>query len=81
MTCRELVDFLAEYLAGDLSEVQRTEFDAHLAVCPWCVEYLRTYEETIRLGRAAFACTDTEVPREVPERLVQGILAARAKKD
>ena len=79
MTCRELVGFLMEYLAGELSEGQRTEFDAHLAQCPWCVNYLRTYAETVRLGKAAFASLDAGVPEEVPERLAQAILAARSK--
>jgi anti-sigma factor RsiW len=58
---------------------ERAIFDAHLAECPWCVAYLKTYQETIKLGKAAFAPSDEPVPEEVPDELVQAILAARQK--
>jgi anti-sigma factor RsiW len=72
MTCAEIADFLLEYQEGELAEVDRLCFEAHLAECPECVEYIRTYNEAVAAGRAACAgdC-------EVPERLVRAILAAR----
>ena len=76
MTCRDFITFLLEYRSGELSPEQRREFDAHLAEYPWCVAYLNTYEQTIRLGKAAFAEPEAPVPAEVPEELVQAILAA-----
>ena len=79
MTCRDFITFLLEYSSGELSPEQRREFDAHLAECPWCVAYLNTYEQTIRLGKAAFAQPEAPVPAEVPEELVQAILAARGR--
>jgi anti-sigma factor RsiW len=78
MTCRELVGFLADYLDGDLPAEVRRVFEAHLADCPVCATYLRGYADAIRLARAS-AETDDAVPAEVPERLVQGILAARRR--
>lgn len=74
MSCREFVEFLMEYLLG---EVDREKFDAHLAVCPSCVNYLKTYQQTVRLGKAVFASPDQKLPEEPPEDLVQAILAAR----
>lgn len=76
MTCRELDDFLLDYVGGDLPEDVRREFDSHLRVCPACVDYVQTYRVSIRIGKAAFA-GDGEVPAEVPEELVRAILAAR----
>ena len=55
MTCREFVKFLMQYTSGDLSPAERAAFDEHMAECPDCVAYLRTYQETIRLEKAAFA--------------------------
>ena len=74
-TCRELIDFLADYLSGELPAAERTEFERHLAMCPPCVAYLKSYEQTIRLGKRACAGTD-EKP---PEELIKAILAARSK--
>ena len=78
MTCRELVEFLADYLAGELAPEVRHVFETHLADCPECATYLRGYADAIRLARAS-AETDDAVPAEVPERLVQAILAARRR--
>jgi len=62
MTCREFIDFLMEYLSGELSARERAEFERHLADCPDCSAYLRSYEETIKLGKAAFDDPDAPVP-------------------
>lgn len=74
MTCRELIDFIASYRDDELTLEQRAEFERHLAVCPSCVAYLKTYEQTIVLAREA---GDDQVPEDVPESLVRAILAAR----
>ena len=47
-----------------------------MAACPSCVDYLKTYEKTVLLAKS---CADDPVPAEVPESLVQAILAARKK--
>src|SRR5262245_31198945 len=79
MTCRQLIDFLAEYLDGELPETQRHEFDRHLAICDACVAYLQSYKATIALGKAVFECEDEEPPPELPAELLDAILAARAR--
>ena len=77
MTCRELAEFLWKYLERDLSEDERFHFDAHLSVCPHCVAYLKTYQETIRMSREVFPNFDEAVPPEVPEELLKAVLSAR----
>lgn len=79
MTCRELIEFLIDYTSGTLTSEARAEFDRHLAVCPHCVAYLQNYRETIRAGAAAFGDPEDAVPEDVPEELVQAVLAARPK--
>jgi len=71
--CREMITFLADYLANELPAERRRLFDGHLALCDSCVEYLATYEETIRMARAA---TDAGDLPAMPEELVNAILEA-----
>lgn len=77
MTCREFIDFLIDYFEETLSAREHAEFAEHLAECPDCTAYLKSYEETIRLGKAVFAEPNASVPAEVPEELVQAILGSR----
>jgi anti-sigma factor RsiW len=77
-TCREWIEFLWQYKSGELSHTERATFDAHLVRCQPCVRYLKSYEETIKLGKSVFATPEEPVPDEAPEELVQAILAARA---
>jgi anti-sigma factor RsiW len=55
--------------------------NAHLAACPSCVAYLKTYEASIRMGRLALAPSDDPVPAEVPDALVRAVLAARLARE
>jgi len=79
ITCQELLDFLYLYLENELPPDRRHEFERHLAVCEACRSYIRQYEATIRLGKAAYASAGagSEVPVDTPEKLVQAILKSR----
>ncbi len=79
MTCRELADFLMQYVEGGLAPDQRGEFETHVGICPDCLNYLDTYKETVRLGRSICAEPEGPVPAEVPEELVTAVLAARRR--
>lgn len=79
MTCRELTDFILDYLSGELPEPVLAEFRGHLSRCPNCVNYLQNYEDAVRAGRAAFSSANDEPPEDLPEELVQAVLAARAR--
>lgn len=76
-TCREVIESLIEYLSNDIATERRQVFEDHMAVCPDCEIYLNTYQEVVRLSRAC-CCLEAEECSEVPEHLVQTIVAACA---
>ena len=47
IACRQAVDLMTEYLEGALSPGDRERFEAHLADCDHCVEYLAQIRATI----------------------------------
>jgi len=49
LTCKEIVEIVTDYLEGTLPRAQRRAFDAHLAECDGCTQYLEQMRETIRL--------------------------------
>ena len=75
LPCRDFVQFLDDYHEGSLPEDQRRVFQKHMELCPPCVEYLRSYRQTVRLGR--LACSSEGLPESVPDALVEAILQAR----
>jgi anti-sigma factor RsiW len=76
LTCRELIDFIAAYLDGELAALACADFERHLSLCSACVDYLAGYRETIRLGKQACE-PEAELPAEVPQELVAAILRRR----
>jgi anti-sigma factor RsiW len=77
VTCRELADFIMDYLTGELPQGEREVFERHLVCCADCEEYLRQYVFTVDAAKRAFACEEDDLPAEVPEELVRAILEAR----
>lgn len=79
ITCRELIDFIGDYLDDTLPADSRREFERHLGVCPSCVAYLDGYRKAVRLGQEALAVTDRPAADFVPHSLIRAIQAARKK--
>ena len=78
LTCRELAEFAADWVDGTLDATDRTRCEAHVAACPDCATYLRTYAETIRIAKDAHA--DEPTSPDVPEDLVRAIMDARRRR-
>jgi anti-sigma factor RsiW len=49
LTCQQAVELATSYLEDALSPAQRRRFEAHLAGCPHCPEYLAQMRATISL--------------------------------
>ena len=50
IVCREAVELVTDYLEDDLSQAQRRRFEAHLAYCPDCPEYLAQMRAIVALA-------------------------------
>lgn len=68
LACRNAVELVTDYLEGALSARDRERFEAHLADCPYCADYLAQMRVTIEtVGRIE---PDSLVP-EVRDELVR----------
>ena len=76
LTCREFEDFVYDYYEGDLDPRQRAVFERHMRLCPMCRVHFDSYLRAVALGRQI--CEDDEtLPQDMPEELIQAIVAAR----
>jgi anti-sigma factor RsiW len=75
MPCQELVEVVTDYLEAALPAADRRRFEAHLAECDACVEYIHQIRRTIEaVGRL-----DPEVlSEETREALVAAFRGWRA---
>lgn len=79
MTCEEFIDTLLDFLSGDLPEQKQGEARLHLKVCPDCVDYLKSYEVTIKLAKVA-RDQPGEDDEESLDDLVDIVLTARRER-
>jgi anti-sigma factor RsiW len=81
MTCREFINFLDKYVAGELPHEARTSFDGHLRCCVDCRNYLDSYQKAVHVGKRAFACgeDDEVLPGAVPESMIRAVLSATSR--
>jgi len=49
LTCQELVELVTEYLEDTLAAEQRSRFEAHLAECGGCRNYLEQMRQSINI--------------------------------
>jgi anti-sigma factor RsiW len=75
MTCRDCLEFIADYLDGKLPWGQKLSFEMHLALCSECRHYLDGYRKTISACQKS--TLDTEPTEAMPEELIRAILATR----
>ncbi len=76
LSCRDFIDFIADYLEGVLAPSARSHFEAHLRACPECVAYLDGYRQSAGLPACVFD-PEGPPPEDAPRDLVAAILASR----
>ena len=64
-TCQQLIDFLDDYVAGELPPDRIEGFEYHLARCPSCVAYVASYRETIRVTQHLSALEIEDIPADL----------------
>ena len=55
ISCREVVELVTAYLDGALSAEDAARMEAHLELCPPCVEYVDQIRMTARVAAVAAA--------------------------
>ena len=65
--CRELLDFLSDYVDGTLEDQLCAEIERHMAGCDNCTVVVDTLRKTISLYQAS--SSDPQVPAEIRQRL------------
>jgi anti-sigma factor RsiW len=53
ISCQEVVEIVTDYLDGKLAPELVERLEAHLQLCPPCVEYVNQMRTTSRLAAAA----------------------------
>jgi len=51
ITCQQLTEVLTDYLEGVMPLEDRARFEAHLAICEGCVNYVTQMRQTIAATR------------------------------
>jgi anti-sigma factor RsiW len=69
LPCVEFVEIVTEYLEGSMSVSERLAMERHLAFCAPCVDYIEQM-------RATIAVTGTLNEQDVPEEVIEPIMAA-----
>lgn len=75
-TCRQITEFLADYIGGELNASVRADFESHIEGCPDCVTFIAQYRRTIEVSHTAYDDVQTE---PIPSDLVQAILQSLKK--
>lgn len=78
MKCRELAEFLNDYVSNELPQESRVHFEFHISKCKNCREYMVQYEVVIKAGKIACDEMSDEMPA-MPEELIKAVLASRQK--
>jgi len=68
LVCQQAVELVTDYLEGGLSRAGRRRYEAHLAGCPHCTEYLAQMRKTIEL-------TGTLTPDDLSPRMQDDFIA------
>ncbi len=55
ISCREVVELVTAFLDGALDEHERARMEAHLELCPPCVEYVEQIRVTARVAAVSAA--------------------------
>ena len=80
ITCREFNDFIYAYVDGTLSKKQTILFKRHMAICPMCRNFLKTYIAVYKARGEALPYSDIDVPDEVPQDLIEAIIEVQRLK-
>ena len=68
ITCKHLVDLVADYMEEALSDDARAEFEQHLAECGYCTAYVQQLKVTVTLTKTL--SEEPEIEKPAPKELL-----------
>jgi anti-sigma factor RsiW len=68
LTCRELVELVTAYLEAALPPAEHMRFEAHLAICAGCRNYVEQLRRTIRVTGTL---TEESIPAHIQDHLLE----------
>ncbi len=77
LTCREVIDLLADDLDHSLPVSVELKLKLHLFLCRSCRRFRRTYRKTVGIVHALRGVEDRFDPGILPEELVRRIMMRR----
>ena len=77
MTCGEVEETLFDYVEVRLAPYARWKFDLHIKMCRECQDYLAAYKKASALGGEILGPAAAPAPTDLPDDLVEAIIAAR----
>ena len=77
--CKSLETFIIDFLDDNLPAHEKRLFIKHIEECEHCDDYLKGYRKSISLSKAALAENKSDEKAEIPEKVIEAILAASRK--
>lgn len=77
MKCQKLVDLLTDYLEGELADDERAHLEEHLAFCPPCVDFLKSYKRTGPMCKKALQAKMPESMQQALSEVLRSRLDCR----
>jgi len=77
LTCRQVEQFLMDYLDWQVTLWTWCKFRYHLHICDDCRQYLQDYRNAVALGQRIFANPEDEATGKVPDEILSAILKVR----
>jgi len=74
LTCRQVEQFLMDYLDWQVTLWTWCKFRYHLHICDDCRQYLQDYRNAMALGIRIFANPEDEAFGKVPDEILAAIL-------
>ena len=65
ISCKHLVDLVADYMEEALSDDARADFEQHLAECGYCSAYIQQMNVTVKLTRQLSEDEVRPAPKEL----------------
>lgn len=70
-TCEDVVEFMIDFVDGDVTLIIKARIEEHLYICPHCGSRVALYKATLTITRALPKCAPIKLPDEVEARLRQ----------